>query len=140
MMIFVVLILFLICAQLTTVLKVAQIGEVFLNLGLPEYANRSKFNEYRRCKFIEAIRPKFIKDEYHHKYGFVTKKLICGSTNYTTHLLGEMGTSVRLGAVEYNRTGNTINIWINTQIFHSAAVAINMAHNLYLKLVVNNLL
>lgn len=59
--------------------------------------------------------------------------LKCGNSTYREALLSAMSTYNSFGAIEKDGQESHINLWINERIFHSAALTLNLAHNIILK-------
>lgn len=133
-MFLVVMVLFLLLILFTEVLAPKLQGDVSLNLGLPDNQDRSEFQKYTSCRFIEAIRSKFKERDLNTKYSYTPTRYICGTEDYATYLRNKTaGDFDTLGAVDYNETTNDFRLWLNMHVFHSAGVTLNMVHNLILK-------
>lgn len=128
----VVVIIFL--TQLSSVLRIKLHNFTKLNLGLPDYeSSRKNFDKYLNCTFIEAVRKPHQQNQLISKYSYVASEFVCGKNDYLDYLKKDTHEYDRLGATSFDAKSNTFTVWVNRRIFHSAIVAINLAHNLMLR-------
>lgn len=111
-----------------------------LNLGL-DYADedqpKAMLQQYENCKLLEIVE---LKTKHHSltNYGesrqFTIEKLNCRIhfNDSNKNIETSIGNNI-FGAVEFSEGKRQIMLWINTNIFHSAGLTLNLAQNLILQ-------
>ncbi|XP_073834892.1 phospholipid-transporting ATPase ABCA3 isoform X2 [Musca autumnalis] len=142
-MIFVVFLLILLINKMTNLIHIPSTQNEGIHLGLPRNATTRGFiDNFQNCSFIEVTDVRSA--EYQLKLNnkpkyFLFKQFECGQGAYREDVLHDIGVYDKFAAVEYqeDKSGDMI-LWINEKIFHSAALSLNLAHNLILSKIFPN--
>ncbi|XP_061396881.1 phospholipid-transporting ATPase ABCA3-like [Musca vetustissima] len=136
-MIFVVFLLILLINEMTKLLRIPSTQNEGIHLGLPRNATERDFlSQFDNCSFVEVAEIQTadyqLKLNNKPKY-FLFKRFECGQGPYQEDLLSDTGIYDKFGAVEYQGPSRQdMVLWINEKIFHTAAISLNLAHNLIL--------
>lgn len=135
-MIFVVFLLILLINEMTKRIPKSDAQNTGVELGFRRNeTTRSLLNNYKNCNYVQVneIEPvEYVSKTVSKNRYFIFKKLFCGKESYENVTRRDPGIYDKLGAVEMG-TDNTMTIWVNERIFHTAAIALNLAHNLILE-------
>uniref|UniRef100_A0A1I8MJ80 ABC transporter domain-containing protein n=1 Tax=Musca domestica TaxID=7370 RepID=A0A1I8MJ80_MUSDO len=136
-MIFVVFLLILLINAMTNTIRVPSTQNEGINLGLRRNASkRGQLDNFRRnCSFIEVAGVQTA--EYQLKLNnkpkyFLFENFECGRVSYQEDVKNDVGIYDKFGAVEWQEHGKQMIVWINEKIFHTAALSLNLAHNVIL--------
>lgn len=140
-MIFVVFLLILLINELTKRINCPSSINEGIQLGIPiNSTTRDVLKNFQECSYVEITETKSAK--YRTKLNnkpiyFLFKRFDCGHHSYKEDISQETGIYDKLGAVEILEGGKQMILWINERIFHTAALSLNLAHNIILKQVLN---